>query len=406
MKTEVRNLSQCRVRMTVTCEKEMVKKALTNAKTNTGEENFAQSVADALVKQSYAAAVKEYGLPVISTPYVKLDASAISEDQDFTYVCEVEIYPEIELGQYKGVAVTKQSATVSNEDVKAYVQSELNDHVGWEIADRALQEGDTAVFDFEGFVDGEPFEGGSALGYELVIGSNNFIDGFESGMIGMQKDENRDLVLRFPLDYAQDLAGKEAVFRVLLHEIKQPVLPVLNDDFVASLSIDGVKTIAQYLSYVQDLLTQEAQRRADDVFTNDILKAVCENATADLPVCFVDRAAQNHIKQAQDQASAYGISYEDMLSLMNLDKETFENQIKRQAQAEVLRDLVLGKIARVEQIAPSQEELEEGYRLLAANHEITVEEVKQTINEQQLTDQMTALLTIQFLKDNAVIKEA
>jgi len=321
------------------------------------------------------------------------------------YKAEVLVYPEVVLGKYFGVEVKKDSTEVEESEVEAAINRDLRSKSDLELVEEgSLELGHTAVFDFEGRVDGVLFEGGTAKNYSLEIGSGQFIPGFEEQMVGMKQEEERDLKVKFPDDYqAENLKGKEAVFKVKLHEIKKRVLPELTDEFVVSLNIEP-KTVNDYRTYQSDKIKTEKTEASDNKFEHDLLKKVCDDAKVNVPDVLVNRRVDSMLKQEEDRAKAYGLTFEQLLKYQGMTKEQYQEMIKAPARFDVLKELVINKIIEQEQLSLSDEDYEYHYQEFAKMSNQDVEAVKKQYPKNQVAYHFLMLKTIEEMKKTAIIK--
>ena len=431
MNVKVEKLSQCKVQLTVTCTKEAFNEALEySLKENLknvevkgfrkghcprnvylqkfGEVSLYEKAIDKCLNDSYFEACKENKLFPLSQPSIDFDYETIGRDKEFTYTATVEIYPDITLGEYKGVEVTKASTKVSEEEVNNYINNVLGQKAELSVVEgRTLQNGDTAVFDFEGFVDGVAFDGGKAENYELEIGSGQFIPGYEEQMVGMASEEERDINVTFPENYgAENLAGKPAVFKVKLHEIKEKVLPELNDEFVEELEIEDVKTVESYKAHVLNKLETEKTNNAENKLVDDLLDKICEDAIVDVPETLVNEEVESYMARYTEQAKAYGLTLEQLLSFQGATVDSFKASLTESSKKKVLIDLVVYKISQVEQITPSDEDIENEFVKLASDYKMDLQEAKKQVSKDNLVAYLQKIKTVDFLKENAKVIEA
>ena len=242
-----------------------------------GEASLYDEAIDLVVNDEYIKAIQSKKLEVVGRPNLDVDFETVGSGKKLKFTIETEVWPEVTLGEYKGIEVEKEKVEVKDEDVEEQINRTLKNYAELELVEGGkLEKGQTAVFDFEGFVDGVAFEGGKAENYSLEIGSGQFIPGFEDQMVGMNVEETKDVVVTFPENYqAKDLAGKEAVFKVTVHEIKKRVLPELTDEFVSEeLELENVKTVKDYKDYVKDVITKEKTEASDNKYADDIITKV------------------------------------------------------------------------------------------------------------------------------------
>ena len=430
MNVKLEKLSQCKVKLEITCTKEEFNNALDRAideackkvevpgfrkghvtrrvfLSRFGEAAAYEDAINNVMNDTYPQALEETKVIAVGYPKVDCNFETLGRDKEFVYTAEVEIWPDITLGEYKGVEVEKEQVNVTEAEVENYINQVLKNKSELVLVeDRTLQLNDTAVFDFEGFVDGVAFEGGKAENYSLKIGSGQFIPGFEDGMVGLATGEERDVVVTFPENYgASDLAGKEATFKVKLHEIKEEVLPELTDEFVSELEVEGVKTVEEYKTNILNKLTEEKTQASDNKFVADLLDKVCEDAIADIPEAMIETEVENQVRRIEEQAKMYGMPLEMLLQYSGMkDLDAFKAQAREYSAKKVLEEVVLDKVARVENLVPTEEAIEAEYATLAEGYHQDVESVKKQISKENIIAFLTNKLAIDFLKSNAIVK--
>ena len=430
MNVKLEKLSQCKVKLEITCTKEEFNNALDRAideackkvevpgfrkghvtrrvfLSRFGEAAAYEDAINNVMNDTYPQALEETKVIAVGYPKVDCNFETLGRDKEFVYTAEVEIWPDITLGEYKGVEVEKEQVNVTEAEVENYINQVLKNKAELVLVeDRTLQLNDTAVFDFEGFVDGVAFEGGKAENYSLKIGSGQFIPGFEDGMVGLAAGEERDVVVTFPENYgASDLAGKEATFKVKLHEIKEEVLPELTDEFVSELEVEGVKTVEEYKTNILNKLTEEKTQASDNKFVADLLDKVCEDAIADIPEAMIETEVENQVRRIEEQAKMYGMPLEMLLQYSGMkDLDAFKAQAREYSAKKVLEEVVLDKVARVENLVPTEEAIEAEYATLAEGYHQDVESVKKQISKENIIAFLTNKLAIDFLKANAIVK--
>ena len=299
-----------------------------------GVESLYSDALDEVMNSEYVDYIVKNKVDVCAQPEVDVDWTTVKQGSNIKFVITVAVYPEVKLGQYKGVEVKKEVVKVTANDIKAYVKRILKQHAELEtVEDRALEKDDTAVFDFLGTVDGVPFDGGKADNYSLVIGSGQLIPGFEDQMVGMNVEEEKDVVVTFPKDYhASNLAGKEAVFKVKLHEIKKEVLPELTDSFVCDeLEVEGVKTAKEYKEFVRDLLLKEKTEASENKFNDDCINKVVKAAKLEVPEELVPSDAVADTAKIVNTSAKTAIFADDVITerklLSDLKQLTFVGSI-------------------------------------------------------------------------------
>ncbi len=284
----------------------------------------------------------------------------IERGKAFQVSLSFDVYPEVSLPEYKGIEVKKADLNVTDEEVNNAIELLRRPKaVKNNKAEQVIALNDIAVFDFKGFVDDKAFEGGEAKNYELKIGSHQFIPGFEEQMVGMKAGETKDVLVTFPENYgAKDLAGKEAKFVVTVHEVKEEVLPELNDEFVKELKIENVNTVEELKEYKKQELVSRKETAEKDRQIDEIINKILDNAVVDMPESMNLERVNQLRSQYEAQAKMYNIPFDTFLQLMGTDKEKFEENILNQGKRQALFNVVLSKLIEVENLAPSKEAIE------------------------------------------------
>lgn len=322
----------------------------------------------------------------------------IERGHDFKVSIIFDVRPEFNLPQYKGVEVKEADTTVSQEDIDNAINNLLKPKAKKEPKeDKTIALGDYAKFDFKGFVDDESFEGGEAKDYELKIGSNQFIPGFEAQMVGMKEGETKDINVTFPENYgAENLAGKPARFEVTVHQVLVEILPELNDDFVKSLNIKDVNTKDELVAYEEKELKARKETAEKDRQTNEIINKILDNTVIDMPASMINSRVDAMRKQYENQAKMYNIPFDTFLSLMGLDKEKFETETYEHGKRNAIFSEVMSRIIEEENLAPSEEELKEALGI--------TEENKKKVTPEEYDSAFSRLAydhVVKFLLDNA-----
>ena len=371
-----------------------------------GEGAILQEAIDIALNDTYYEALTAKKVQAVSQPEIDVDFENLGKDKPFKYTATVEVYPEVELGKYFGVEVTKESDEVTEEEVNSYVERELKNNSELEVVEgKSLENGNTAVFDFTGYVDGKEFEGGKAENYSLEIGSGHFIPGFEEQMVGMKNEEEKDINVTFPENYqAADLAGKPAVFKVKLHEIKQRVLPELNDDFVKGLELENVNNVEEYKNHIKEVISIDKKEANENKFTEDVLEAVCNEAKVDIPEAMVENRLAQMVSQVENQAKAYGLTADQLLSFQGTSLEQYKEMMKPAASRYVLETVVLEAVKKAEKVKLVKADYDKYYEVLAKQYNQTLEQITKSLTKEQVKDYFMTLKTIDLLKENAVLK--
>ena len=361
-----------------------------------GEGVFYEDAADEAINASYAEAMKESGLDIVSRPEVTIEK--IGKDEPFVYSALVAVKPEVTLGQYKGVEVEKADASVSAEDVEAELKKVQEQNARLlTVEDRGVEDGDQTVIDFEGFVDGKGFEGGKAEDYPLTIGSHSFIDTFEEQLIGKKIGEECEVNVTFPTEYhAADLAGKPATFKVTVKEIKVKELPELNDEFASEVS--EFDTLDEYKKDVEKKLAEKKEIEANSKNEDAVVAKVVENATMEIPDKMIDAQAENMVQDMARRMQSQGLSLDMYLKYTGMTVEQMKEQARPDAEKRIRTRLVLEAVAKAENIQISDEKVDEEVAKVAEAYKMEVEKLKSYMSESDVK-QMKEDLAVQQAVD-------
>ena len=357
-----------------------------------GSSIFYEDTFNELVPDIYDEAIKENNIDAVSRP--QIDIQQMEKGKNLIFTAIVQVSPEVKIGKYKGIELNKIEYNVSDEDIEHELghMQEKNSRL-ITIEDRPVETKDIAVIDFEGFVDGEAFKGGKAEKHELEIGSNTFIPGFEDQIIGMKVDEEKDINVKFPEEYfSKDLAGKDATFKVKLHEIKKKELPKLDDEFAKDVS--EFDTLEELKNSIKEKIQTENDSRAKYELEENAIKTVCENTPIDIPSAMIENEIENMMQDIKVRLSYQGLNIEQYLKMINKTEEDMRNEFKEQAERAVKSRLVLEAVAKAEKI-----------KEMAKNYGKKEEEVLK--NEQlrkYVEENMKTEKAIKFIVDNAKIK--
>ncbi|MCR3906916.1 MAG: trigger factor [Tenericutes bacterium] len=371
--------------------------------TKFGVETLYEDALNHVLHHKYHEAQAHPDYEIVGQPDIDVDIKNIKRGETFLVSLIAEVKPEVTLGEYKGVEIKKIDATVTDEDVEAEIKKQVSQSGQLEPKDGAIELGDTAIFDFEGFLDGVPFEGGKAENHSLEIGSNQFIPGFEEQMVGMKSGEEKDINVKFPEQYqAENLAGKEVVFKIKLHEVKAKVESELNDEFVQSLKKEGVTTVEQFREATKKELEEKRQADADNQMTNELLTKVLEAAKVEIPQVMIDEEITQAKANVEQQAKQYGLEMDMFLSMSGVTPEQFEQQIAEESKKRVQTTLVIEAVAKAEGLTATEEEVNEKYDELAKRYNMPVEEVKKYLPANILTSDVVLNKAYKFILDSAV----
>lgn len=353
---------------------------------------------DTLLDSTYADAVKESGLDIVSRPEIGIEQ--IEKGKTFIYTALVAVKPEVTLGEYKGVEVEKAKPEVTDADVEAElkkVQDQNSRMVN--VEDRAVEDGDHTVIDFEGFVDGQPFEGGKSEAYPLVIGSHSFIDTFEEQLIGKNIGDEVEVNVTFPAEYhAAELAGKPAVFKVKIHEIKTKELPELNDEFAGEVS--EFETMDEYKSDIRAKLAETKQQQATTENENNVVEKVVENAAMEIPDAMVDEQVREMINDYARRMQSQGISLEQYMQFTGMTIEKLQEQSRPQAEKRIRTRLVLEAVVAAENIQVSDEAVDAEIAKMAETYKMEADKVRSIMGEAgiaQMKEDMAVQEAVDFL---------
>lgn len=368
-----------------------------------GPSIFYEDAFNELVPEIFEKELKDNNIEAVSRP--DLDIEQMEKGKDLKFTAIIQTKPEVKLGNYKGIQIKKIEYNVSDEDIEHELghMAERNSRVVT-VEDRAAEKGDITVIDFEGSVDGVKFEGGKADGHELELGSGTFIPGFEDQIIGMKPEEEKDINVKFPEDYfSEDLKGKDAVFKVKLHEIKKKEMPEINDEFAKDAS--EFDTLAELKNSIKEKLEEDNKSRAKYETEEEAIKAVCNDAKVDIPSGMIDTELDNMVKEAEQRLSYQGMNMDMYLNMIGKTMEDFRKEGEEQAKEAVKTRLVLEQIIKEEKIEAEKEKIDEKLEEMAKVYGKTKEELEQNENFMEyITKSIAQEKVIKFLVDNAKIK--
>ncbi|QWC00634.1 trigger factor [Mycoplasmatota bacterium] len=375
-----------------------------------GIESLYNEAIQYVLQDTYYNAVVDNNIDVVAQPKIDLDPNAITRGEDFTYGVTVAIRPEVELGDYKGLKVSLVPAKASDSEVEAEINRKLEENAEMVLKEEGtLEKGNTAVFDFSGSVDGEKFEGGTAENYELEIGSGQFIPGFEDQMIGMKAEEEKDVKVTFPEDYQQEsLAGKEAVFAVKLHEIKERQVPEFNEDFVKDLDIENVETMDDYKEHIRKELEAAKETQNQNHVKQTVIEKAVENANFDIPEEMIEEETNRMLQQQESQIKQYGLDFNTYLQYMGKTVEQFKDELKGQAEKNIGQQLVIVQIGKAEDFEVKEEDINAKYDELLEQYKsqnVSMEQIKQAVPQSAIESEILFGKTIDFLVENADVEE-
>jgi trigger factor len=362
---------------------------------------FFSDAIEALMPEVFEFVDAETDMKTVGKPNVSdIDFKEDDPDIGAEVTIELSLYPEVELGEYKGLTAVRPKVTVSADEINEQIEALRIRNARMENVDRAAKSGDLVNLNFEGFVDNEPFDGGKAENYELELGSNSFIPGFEDKMIGMKAGEERDIDLTFPDEYQKDLAGKPVIFKVKVNEVKEKILPVLDDEFAKDIS--EFDTLKEYKADLKKKRHQEKQNESDTVFENALLNQIVDSITVDVPDVMISELHEVLVNRQIRQMSAYGIDPERYLQMTGQTVEEFSAGIRVQAEMQVKMNLALEKIAELENVEISAEDVENEYVEAANNMGVEVDEIKKSTKEEVVINDLKMRRAVKIIAENAV----
>ena len=368
-----------------------------------GKEIFYEDAFNEVVPEIFEKELAENNIEAVSRP--DIDVKQIGKGQDLIFTAVVQTKPEVKVGKYKGIALKKIEYTVSDEDINHEIEHmrERNARIVT-VEDREVKDKDIVVIDFEGSIDGVAFDGGKAEGHELTIGSKTFIPGFEDQIIGMKIEEEKDIKVTFPEDYfSKDLAGKEAIFKVKLHEIKVKELPEVDDEFAKDVS--EFDSLEELKNSIKEKLEEENTRRAKYETEEAAIKAVCEATEIDIPSGMIESEIDNMVKEVEARLSYQGLKLEQYLQMLNKTEADFRKEYEEQAKESVKSRLVLEAVANDAKIEVAEDEVASKIKEMAENYGRKEDELKLNENlKKYLEKSIKEEKAIRYIVDNAKIK--
>ena len=362
-----------------------------------GVEVFFEEAINIAFPDAYEAAVKEQDLRVVGYPEVEMVGECTRDG--FTFKATVPVYPEVTLGQYKGLSAEKDEVKVMAADVNERLKELTDRNTRLVSVDRAAKEGDTAVIDFEGFLDGKPFDGGKGENHSLELGSHSFVPGFEEQVVGMKAGEEKDIDITFPEDYHADLAGKAVVFKVKVNEVKEKEVPALDDEFAKDVS--EFDTLKDLKADLKKKITEERQKAADQAFEDALMEQVAANITAEIPDAMVEGQARQYLDNFKMQIAQQGIPYDQYMKMTGMDEAKLLEDAKEPALRQVRLDLALAAIIKEENLEATDEEAEEELKKMAEQYNMDLETVKKYLQVDQVKDQILTRKAVAIVVDSA-----
>lgn len=369
--------------------------------TQYGEGVFYDDAVNSLYRDNIDNVIKEAGLEVVDMP--NIEVTSVSREEGVSFKAVFTTKPEVNISDYKGLKVTKIVKTITDEDVNNELKNRQDRNARIiDVTDRAAQNGDTVVIDFEGFADGKAFDGGKAEKFNLVLGSGQFIPGFEDQVVGHSIGENFDVNVTFPEQYpADELKGKEAVFKCLIHEIKGKELPEMDDEFAKDIS--EFDTLDELKSDIKSKLEKDAEQEADNQVETDLNNALIDKLEGEIPDAMYENRINEMVRDWEYRNRYQGVTVKDFLDYTGQTMEQFRDNFREGATKQIKLRLALEKIAQTENITVNDEELEKHYNDLAEEHKMEVEKVKQIISAENLADDIKVEKAFELVRESAEI---
>ena len=369
-----------------------------------GEGVFFEEAFNILYPEAMEMAVEKSGIKPVGRADVDLGDPA--EEGGLTIIAKVPVEPEVELGEYKGIEAEKETVKVLQADVKAELNRMAQRFARTETVDRKAKKNDTVDIDFEGFVDGVVFEGGKAEHHELTLGSGAFIPGFEDQLIGCKAGDEKDVVVTFPEEYhAKELAGKEATFKCKVHKVEETILPAIDDEFAKDVS-DTCETLDDLKKEITERLKNERQEAADAAFEEKLLDVVLEGMKADIPQAMIESQIDSIVQDFGYRLQMQGMGLEQYLKMTGTEMGAFRAMFKAQAERQVKTRLALQKVADLENIAVTEQEIADEYAKMAEQYKMDVEKIKTIVAQDALSGDLRISNALEFIKANAKVKKA
>ncbi|MDQ2086673.1 trigger factor [Herbivorax sp. ANBcel31] len=370
-----------------------------------GPEVLYEDALNAVFPEAYEEAVEETDIHPVDRP--ELDVKQIGVGENLIFTANVTVKPEVELGEYKGIEVEKKEVNISDEDVEKEIEKVAEKNARMvTVEDRGIQEGDIADIDFEGFIDGEPFEGGKGSEFTLEIGSGKFIPGFEEQLIGARPGDDIEVKVTFPEDYSsEELAGKEALFKVIVNDVKLKEMPVIDDEFAKDVS--EFDTLDEYKEDLRKKLTESEEHKAKHEFEGQLIDKIVDNASVEIPKVMADKQLDIMMRDFDNNLRYQGYSLEQYLQMAQMDINVFKEQSRERAEKEVKTQLVLEKIGKEENVQASDEEFKEEIGKLSEKYQKAQEEFMKLLRDddiEYIKSTIIARKTVDILCENAKVK--
>ena len=362
-----------------------------------GSDIFHDEAVQILAPEAFEYAVEQEKLDTVGVPSIA-DYN-VDDAKALTITFHTELYPVVTLGQYKGLEGVYSVTEVTDEDVDKELADERKRNARYEDVDRPVQKGDSIVFDFEGFVDGVPFEGGKAENYSLEVGSGAFIPGFEDQLVGLKAGEEKAVEVTFPESYTKELAGKAATFQCKIHEVKETIKPELDDEFAKDVS--EYDTLAALKKSIKADLAKKRQEAVDRDFENEAVVLAGKNMTCDIPACMIDEQVDKHLEQFAYQLQSQGMKMEDYVKMIGGDVKGMRDSMRPMAEQTVRSNILLSEIVHQENIDVTDEEVEEELKKLAEQYKMELDKIKEMIDVEAVKSDLKGRKAVKLIVDNA-----
>lgn len=371
-----------------------------------GVESLYQDALDFILPDAYANAVEEAGINPVDRP--EIDIEKLEKNEPLVFTAKVTVKPEVELGEYKGLEVSKEDTNVTDEEIEEQLKESQERMAELTVKeDGQVENGDTAVIDFEGFVDGEAFEGGAGNDYSLEIGSNSFIPGFEEQLVGAKTGEQKDVEVTFPEEYhAEELAGKSATFKVTVNEVKAKELPELNDELAKELD-EEVEGLDALRTKMKENLKAEKENASETQMRDQLVQKAAENATVEIPQAMIDSEIDRMMQDFEQRLSQQGMNKELYFQFSGQDEDALREQMKADAETRVRVSLTLEAIAKAENMEVTSEDIDKELEKMAGQFNMDAEQIKTALGgTEMLENDIRMQNTVEFLVENAKISDA
>ncbi|WP_294562737.1 trigger factor [uncultured Traorella sp.] len=374
------------------------------AKQHISSQEILINAVDEVATEALVQGIGEHDIQMIARPSLDIEAM---DEKAVTLVYDIQVKPEVKLGQYTDLGIKKESTRVLKKDIEEQISRLQERYAELELKEEgSVENGDTAVIDFEGFKDGVAFDGGKGENYPLVIGSGSFIPGFEEQLIGMKPEETKEINVTFPENYQEaSLAGQPVVFKVVVHEIKTKVLPEFNDELVKQANIENVTTTKEYEDYLKEDLKKRKENEAENKYTNDCLTKVVENAEVDVPQIMIDEECDRMVNDFKQRLAQQGFTMEQFTQMTGQQESDIRAGMAVDAENKVKVRLVLEAVAKVENVEISEESIDEEYKRIADAYGMESDKVKELISSDSIAYDLKLRKAIEIVKKSKPAKK-